>query len=305
MSERALFDVLAGMLRGLGDSHVGLTAKVGTETLRHDESTSRTLALLSERARAEGRPARDVEREWLRAYRDGILQRVLGGGGRQAANGRILWGFARPGIGYLNVLTMGGFVADGSPREELAALDATLDEALAAFAGADAVIVDVSNNRGGHDLLARAIASRFADQPRHAYTKRAHRADGVPPQPFQVEPSSRRRFTGRVYLVTSDVTVSAGEIFTLAMRALPNVTHAGTSTRGALSDMLEKPLPNGWTVELSNEVYLDPAGEAFEGRGIPPAEAFEPFPRDDLSNGHAVALGRLAERLAAAAAPSR
>ena len=42
-------------------------------------------------------------------------------------------------------------------------LDAALDQAIAAFRGARAVIVDVSNNRGGYDGLAQHIAGRFAD----------------------------------------------------------------------------------------------------------------------------------------------
>jgi carboxyl-terminal processing protease len=74
--------------------------------------------------------------------------------------------------------------------------------------------------------------------------------------------------------VTSDMTVSAGEVLTLALRALPQVTHAGEATRGAFSDVLEKTLPNGWIVELSNEVYTDNQGIVWEGRGITPEHAF-------------------------------
>jgi carboxyl-terminal processing protease len=93
--------------------------------------------------------------------------------------------------------------------------------------------------------------------------------------------SPRARYLGPVYLVTSDVTVSAGEVFTLYMRALPNVTHVGATTRGALSDMIEKPLPNGWSLALACEIYRDPAGENYEVRGIPPKVPFEVFPLDD------------------------
>ena len=34
------------------------------------------------------------------------------------------------------------------------------------------------------------------------------------------------------------------------MRALPNVVQVGGTTRGAFSDMIEKPLPNGWSLNL-------------------------------------------------------
>jgi C-terminal processing protease CtpA/Prc len=64
--------------------------------------------------------------------------------------------------------------------------------------------------------------------------------------------------------------VSAAEIFSLAMMALPNVTRVGTPTYGILSDSLEKQLPNGWSLGLSNEVYVAADGNLYEGRGIPP-----------------------------------
>ena len=41
-------------------------------------------------------------------------------------------------------------------------------------------------------------------------------------------------------------------------------------TAGILSDILGKPLPNGWSVGLSNEVYLDAEGVSFEGAGVTP-----------------------------------
>ncbi len=296
MDEQALFDTMSRALRGLGDAHVGLTTGNGAGALRFEETNSKTLELLARQAATSGRDRKEFHREWLRAYRDGILQVILSGNGRQTANDRIFWGWAAPGVGYLNIVTMGGF-ADGAPEQDSSALNAVLDEALSAFQRANVVLVDVSNNRGGYDFIAREIANRFTDERRLAYTKHAWGAHGVPPQAFHVEPSSRVRFTGRVLLLTSDVTVSAGEVFTLAMRALPNVVHVGTSTRGALSDVLAKPLPNGWVLELSNEDYRDAEGRAFEGHGIPPHETLDLFPESDLPGGHASAVRRLVDDL--------
>ena len=79
------------------------------------------------------------------------------------------------------------------------------------------------------------------------------------------------------------------------MRALPNVTHAGTATRGSLSDVLRKPLPNGWWVTLSNEIYLDAEGRHWEGRGIPPEVEIEVFSPDDPFSGHAEAIGAVVD----------
>ena len=157
---------------------------------------------------------------------------------RQVANGRLFWGQV-DGIGYLNVVTMGAFDADAAP-DDVTALEAARDEALGAFQGARAVIVDVSNNRGGYDSVSLRLAGRFASERRLAYTKVGFGARDVAPQAFHVEPSPRVRYLGPVYLLTSDVTVSAGEVFTLALRALPNVRHVGTTCLLYTSDAADE-----------------------------------------------------------------
>jgi carboxyl-terminal processing protease len=291
---RALFGVFTEALKGLEDAHTGLHGDADGEPLEFSEGQPLTVQRVAAEGAKRGASSRDAQRAWLASYREGILQTLLKGAGHHVANNRVFHG--RIGdLGYLNVVTMGGF-AEGEPplEEELRVLNAALDEALTSFQGARAVIVDVSNNRGGHDLVGRTLAARFTDSRRLAYTKRPRNVD-VPPQPFHVEPSQGPRFTGPVYLLTSDITVSAAEVFTLCMRALPNVTHVGTPTRGALSDVLAKPLPNGWRMELSNEIYLDAQGTLFEARGIPPQHPLEVFPEEDLHGGHARAVLSLVE----------
>ena len=308
-----LYAAMTTALAGVGDPHVELHAVVGGDTVVFKDEASPTLAAVAAGARA-GEAPEAAERRWRAAYRAGILDSLLAGRGHLDANRRIFWGTI-PGqaggrgggrVGYLNVVTMGGFTAggeDADPGAELAALDSVLDRAVGSFRGARAVIVDVTNNRGGYDVISRAIAARFADRPRRVYTKHARGAAGVPPQPFVLTPAAGPRYLGPVTLVTSDVTVSAGETFALAMRALPAVRHVGTRTRGAFSDVLAVPLPNGWRVHLSNEVYRDPRGHGVEGVGLVPAEPIDVFPAADLAAGttmgHVHAVRTLAARLAA------
>src|SRR6185312_943777 len=106
-----------------------------------------------------------------------------------------------------------------------------------------------------------------------------------------------QRYVGPVYLLTSDVTLSAAEVFGLYMRALPNVVQVGETTRGAFSDMIEKPLPNGWLLDISAEVYRDPDGRSYEAHGLPPKLKREVFPADDLFGGHARAVLALIEEI--------
>lgn len=279
-----LWAALSDMLAGIDDPHVELHGVVGGEQRDLEPGVSPTLS----RVRAAAPDG--TERAWLQAYRDGILTQVLAGKGRQAANNRIFWGRVDD-IGYLNVVTMGAFARNAAP-DDPRPLDAVLDEALTAFAGVKAVIVDVSNNRGGYDTISRAIAGRFTDQPRVAYSKVAVGGRATP-QAVSVEPSNGLRFTGPVYLVTSDITVSAGETFGLMMKALPNVKQVGGVTHGAYSDQLPKPLPNGWAFALPAELYRTPGGKDLEGRGLAPDLPMVVFPPDDLSGGHAKAIESL------------
>jgi carboxyl-terminal processing protease len=170
-----------------------------------------------------------------------------------------------------------------------------MEEALLGFqqAGVRAVIIDLSVNYGGFDFVSRAIAERFAAERTHAYTKYAGDAENPIRTRVVLNPSQGTRFEGPVFLMTSNITVSAGEILTMALRALPNVTHVGELTRGALSDVLDRTLPNGWELSLSNEVYLDSSGAAWEGRGIQPEWKMQVFPDGDPTTGHWTAIQRL------------
>ena len=287
-------------MEGIEDPHVELHAEVAGERRSLEPGDGTTLGRLKS---AADQPT--AVRDWQAAYQRGVLDVVLQGNGRRAARDRMIWG--RVGdIGYLNLTSMAGF-SEGQQGSDKTELDAGLDEAMAAFVGARAVIVDITNNRGGYDGIAQHIAGRFTDTRRFAYTKIGFGAQGVEPQPYHVEPSERPRYVGPVYLLTSDVTLSAAEIFTLFMRALPNVVHVGDTTRGAFSDMIEKPLPNGWTLLMSAEVYLDPQGENYEVRGLPPRLKRDVFPADDLHGGHARAVLALMEeiRRGALTAPAR
>lgn len=283
-TDAQLWTALSGLIAGLDDPHVDLHGMVDGSRRDLEPGESPTLN------RVHAADPQGEEKTWLQAYREGILTGILQGRGRQAANNRVFWGRVDD-IGYMNIVTMGAFARNAAP-DDPRPLDPVLDEAMAAFAGAKAVIVDVSNNRGGYDTIGQHIAARFAAQPRAAYAKVPVGAK-APPQPVKVEPASAAGFTGPVYLVTSDITVSAGETFTLMMKALPNVAQVGATTRGAFSDQLPKPLPNGWAMALPAELYKGPEGQDLEGRGLVPDVPMTIFPDSDLSGGHAKAIAGL------------
>ena len=183
----------------------------------------------------------------------------------------IQWGVMGQDVGYLSINQF-FTTLDESEATDVAIFNDALDLALTDLANTSALIVDVRLSPGGRDAVAIAIANRFADTERLAATKAARDYQGLrDTQDYTIRPSERQNYTNPVILITSGFSVSATEAFTVLMRSLPQVTHIGEPTNGALSDVLEKELPNGWEFTLSNEIYQDTNGQAFEAVGIPPA----------------------------------
>lgn len=292
MGEAALWDVLEGLLEPLGDSHTKMVGLVNGEPRRAQAGLGTTLPMIRN-GMGEG--------VWLNALVDQLFNAVLDPGAALIAD-RVIVGEITPEsgapIGYIQIFTMGGFTTEHTPgsiewsQAELSALSDMLDEVLTRFADHQAIILDLSNNRGGYDAVTRAIAARFTDRPFAGYRVSV---PGIPEatEHYEIHPYDGVRYTGPVYLMTSDVTVSGGEITTMMLRQLPNVVHVGGTTRGAFSTPLAKPLPNGWYLELSNEVFTNGELEIFEGRGIPPAIPFDIYPEDAPVAGHRAAIERV------------
>jgi len=93
---------------------------------------------------------------------------------------------------------------------------------------------------------------------------------GLNTRTIEITPAGGARYTSPVAVLTSDATISAAEIGTLGLRALPNTRSFGRPTYGALSDPFYYRLPNGWRGAMSNEIYRASDGQVYEGVGIPP-----------------------------------
>jgi len=61
-----------------------------------------------------------------------------------------------------------------------------------------------------------------------------------------------------VFVLTSEVTVSAGEGLVMMLRAFPHVTHMGQRTRGYVSGILDKPLPASLAVSRDQPGHPEP-----------------------------------------------
>jgi carboxyl-terminal processing protease len=297
MSDGDLFQVMAQMMAPLRDGHLELNGRDGRRDLTFEPNVGRTHRALMAAAERNGRSRDDEVDAFHEAFwRGNVQERILRGEGEFAGNKRIQYGIVDGDVGYIALVTLAGYSRGRpNPERDLRVVNDVMEEALLGFqqAGVRAVIIDLSVNYGGFDFVSRAIAERFAAERTHAYTKYAGDAENPIRTRVVLNPSQGTRFEGPVFVMTSNITVSAGEILTMALRALPNVTHVGELTRGALSDVLDRTLPNGWELSLSNEVYLDSSGAAWEGRGIQPEWKMQVFPDGDPTTGHWTAIQRL------------
>jgi carboxyl-terminal processing protease len=269
-----LFEVFSQVLTALNDGHVGLSAG-------EREFSSGGHGELFEAWAAQNSVSdlKQASRQYKDTVRSFIVKDVLHDKASHGANDILWWGWAAPGVGYINTVQMYmGAEENGIPLpRQIELVDEAMTRALTDLRQAKALIVDARFNPGGHDAVALRIMGYLTREKRLAFTKKAVVNGGyTETQEIHFEPHGKRQFTGPVYYLQSGNTVSAAEIFSLAMMALPNVTRVGTPTYGVLSDILPKKLPNGWTVGLSNELYVAVDGQLYEGRGIPPTVAVEP-----------------------------
>jgi carboxyl-terminal processing protease len=298
-SRESLFRALAGVLGALDDGHGSLEG--GERSVESRTVVPRAVQVW----RAAGGRALEGD-HWHGLIADGaehVRGRILAEAGRSAADDGLFWGPLATGAGYVALMRCEGFSSDEGGRADVATVEAALERALSELSDAHGVVVDLRFNNGGWDRVALALAGRFADGAAPAFTKHAVRSGAaVEPQAVATVPASGRRYTGPVAVLTSDATVSAGEVATLALRALPNTRTFGWPTYGALSDELAYVLPNGWEGTISNEVYTATDGQVYENRGVPPTQAAAELSSSDFWNAFDAPLRDAAAWLASSGA---
>jgi carboxyl-terminal processing protease len=299
-SDDRLRAVFSEMIQLLGDPHITLLA--GDLYISSAKPDALFRQWLGEFSKSGGFSAAEMLNIYITGFGrlgEHILADFLHGSGKAGANNMVVWGEAAPKIGYLMAAAMNGFAGFEAPiSEQFRALNETLDLVIEDFNGMDGVIIDNRFNAGGHDAAALVIARRFTDRQRLAFSKKAKTDQGfTEDQKIYVYPDGPSQFTGPVVLLTSEATVSAAEIFTLAMMSLPHVTRMGENTHGALSDMLPRKLPNGWDISLSNEVYTGGDGNLYEKTGIPAQVEAPVFQSENFYPGLKIGLEKAIEYL--------
>lgn len=183
--------------------------------------------------------------------------------------GSVAWGRVNDDVGYLIMVAFEGISGnDGDPIADREALRAALNRAITELAEVDRLVVDMRFNVGGYEDLAAVAAGYFVEEPTPAYRKWAHAQPDPFVQTVEIQPQEAF-FGGQLAVVTSPITASAAEAFTLAMVEVADADVIGSPSFGEFSDAIDWILPNGTEFTLSMENYTDLAGNNHEATGLP------------------------------------
>jgi carboxyl-terminal processing protease len=166
-----------------------------------------------------------------------------------------------------------------------AGVDERVDAAFSELARCDRLILDLRANPGGSLTLAAATRDRFLRERTELGSIRYSTGGGrvAAPTPLVGEPADRRRrWPGRLIVLTDELTFSSSEDFLLGLQGLPHVTVVGRRSGGGSGRPRSIRLLPGWFLTVSTALTYDREGQCVEGRGIPvDLEVSEPAGGED------------------------
>ena len=266
-----LFAIMTTLLRPLRDGHIRIQTPWGHYNAGAKPALYKRLE--KELASADDdREAGSYLSELLEMLYEVIHEDYLDNDVKHGGHRLVEWGRLDGHTGYLNIRAMAGQSGKvGHPADDLVATERVMHRVLEDLGDLPYLVVDLRRNGGGYDGVALRFASFLVDRKRLAFQKCARRGDGFTgQQAIYVTPADTGTYGGSLFILTSELTASAAEIFVLSLLQHPSLTLIGEPTQGILSDTLERHLPNGWFLTLSNEIYRACDGEIYEDVGIPP-----------------------------------
>jgi CubicO group peptidase (beta-lactamase class C family) len=170
--------------------------------------------------------------------------------------------------------------------QELTLADSVMQEIKQKLANTNGLIIDLRFNIGGDEAIAFRMVSHLNDQIRTIGSSGLR--SGAQHQ--VTLPAATSPYLKPLMVLAGGMTTSAGETMTLALQSLPQATVIGEPTHGSLSNGLERSMPNGWHLRLSNELYFDTQKNLLEVQGVLPDIKAAAYFNLDQSLGSVTAL---------------
>ncbi|RYY76217.1 MAG: hypothetical protein EOO52_01480 [Gammaproteobacteria bacterium] len=298
-NEEELFEFLSMLIAPLGDAHavllrIPLTQNLDksidaaresddiqifsqhTQLTLHDKLLNEYLETIESGSELTEAQMADAENYILTGVEN--LKNIIFGYAKEnsdievRAEGEIAWFKTKDNIGYLFIGSMSDYSEGISTiASDLVIGESAIKEALSDLADTDGLVIDARFNTGGEDQVALNFVRHFMSQSQVVYSKSAGSgALATPMKEVILDPQSDNIYLKPTAVLVSGDTVSAAEVFTIAISSLPQVAVIGEPTSGALSDVLVKRLTSDILFGISNETYVDNQGKNYEGVGISP-----------------------------------
>jgi len=161
---------------------------------------------------------------------------------------------------------IGYFKLNSFPETSVCQQQATA--AMASLNGANAIIFDLRDNRGGFPDMVTLIASYLFDHPEYIYNPRENTTN----QSWTQSPVPGSRLAGKpVYVLTSARTISAAEQFTYDLKMLKRATIVGEKTAGAAHSGVFHRIDDHFGMGIRESKPVNPFSKAdWEGTGVEP-----------------------------------
>lgn len=294
MSEELLAGVLKQLLAELGDAHAYLESKEGRVMAGHNikwESFKKNKIEMLFAKQNEFLSAYKFHMELNRKRAEIISSYFIEDVKSQKLNRSFLLGQLPKGLSYLSIDDMSEFTEEENVSADLISVDKVMKHISPILQNSSGLIIDLRWNAGGLDVVSNRILSYLINSPLYIGSKSAKLKSGFSqPKGIVIQPATSDQYQGPIVVLTSALTISAGEIFLIGLAAREQVTIIGEASNGGFSDSLPKQLPNGWTFALSNECYLDFEGKNHEYKGYPVAQEHEYLNAQALKEGKDYAL---------------
>ena len=142
---------------------------------------------------------------------------------------------------------------------------AKLRKAVADFAAARAIIIDLRGNPGGVGGMAPGFAGLLFKEKASLGSMKTRGGS----MEFMAFPQPGP-FTGKVVLLTDHGTGSTSEVFAAGMQETGRATLVGETTAGAVLPSVFEKLPTGYLFQYAISDYRSPKNILIEGRGVIP-----------------------------------
>jgi hypothetical protein len=279
-SEVELYKIMNEMISAMNDGHVGLEAPDEIMTEVYTET------------KTEGSSETPVQKYGNHEVAKHIADAYIPEGSSRHKE-LLRWGVLENNIGYVQLNQMMGLAeynlsdslsgrdywmayfeqsdtSEDDTSDEVDGIRNSMKSVMNDLAETNAIIIDVRFNGGGKDEVGMEVLRHFNNQKKTVFTKKARYGDGFTPRIEIMQDGTPNFYNNPVYLLISGESASATEIMVLCSLSMDNITRVGSNTEGIFSDVLDKELPNGWEIDLSNELYEDMNGTNYEGIGIAP-----------------------------------